>query len=149
MTWSYSGDPSKTAKDQVRFLIQDTVETDQLLSNEEIDFLNTQEGSTTKAAARGAEILAAQFARFCDEAVGAVRISFSQKFDHYTKLAKTLKRRSALNNICPFAGALSKAQKETERLNEDRVEPVFTRDKFDFHPRHEDDEHHDRGGQTP
>lgn len=39
MTWTYSGNPGASALDEVRFLIQDTNQDDQLLSNEEIEYL--------------------------------------------------------------------------------------------------------------
>jgi len=39
MTWTYSGNPGASALDEVRFLIQDTDVNDQLLSNEELNYL--------------------------------------------------------------------------------------------------------------
>jgi hypothetical protein len=39
MTWTYSGNPGASVLDEVRFLIQDTDTTDQLLSNEELNYL--------------------------------------------------------------------------------------------------------------
>jgi hypothetical protein len=39
MTFTYSGNPGASALDEVRFLIQDTDSNDQLLSNEEINYL--------------------------------------------------------------------------------------------------------------
>ena len=39
MTWSYSGNPGSSTLNEIRFLIQDTDTNDQLLSNEEIEYL--------------------------------------------------------------------------------------------------------------
>jgi hypothetical protein len=39
MTWTYSGNPGASSLDEVRFLIQDTDTDDQLLSNEELNYL--------------------------------------------------------------------------------------------------------------
>ena len=39
MAWTYSGNPGASNLDLVRFLIQDTNSADQLLSNEEINYL--------------------------------------------------------------------------------------------------------------
>ena len=133
MTWSYSGDPSKNARDQVRFLIQDTQETDQFLSDAEIDYLLTAEGNTRTAAARAAEIIGGQFARKCDESVGQVRISFSQKSKQYWELALRLKRDAAIKGACPFAGGISRADKETRRSDENRVRPDFIKSLHDIH----------------
>lgn len=139
MTWSYSGTPSEeNPKDQVRFLTQDTVEDDQLLSDEEITFLLGLEGGPLKASVKAAETIAAKFARKCDEAVGQVKISFSQKFDQYIKLAKALKRHSDIKGAIPFSGGLDISQKDTQRDDDDRVEPFFRRELHDFRPRETD-----------
>jgi hypothetical protein len=39
MSWSYSGDPSKSELDAFRFMLKDTVETDPLLQDEEIQYI--------------------------------------------------------------------------------------------------------------
>jgi hypothetical protein len=39
MAWTYSGNPGASTLDEIRFLIGDTDSTDQLLSNEEINYL--------------------------------------------------------------------------------------------------------------
>ena len=61
MGFSYSGDPSKSSTDTVRFLVQDTNSKDVLLQDEEIAFLVNEEGSVEQAAMRAAETIAAQF----------------------------------------------------------------------------------------
>lgn len=139
MTWSYSGKPDSTnEKDQVRFLIQDTDQTDQLLQDEEIEFLITLEGGPLKAAAKAAETLAAKFARKCDETVGPVKIMFSQKNKMYMELCEKLKRHSNIKEACPFAGGLSISDKETAREDDDRVQPIFRRETHDFRKKESD-----------
>lgn len=135
MAWSYSGNPGSNDKDQVRFLVQDTVSTDQLLSDNEIRFLLTLEGGPLKAAAKAAETIAAKFARKCDEAVGQVKISFSQKSKQYFELADKLKRSSSIKQAIPFSGALDISQKEIQRDDSNRVDPIFRRDLHDIHKR--------------
>lgn len=133
MAWSYSGTPTTAiAKDQVRFLIQDTDVNDQLFSDEEIIYLINLEGSALKAAAKAAETLAMKFARKCDEAVGQVRISFSQKSKQYAALAKDLARDASIKEAIPFAGGLDISQKQTQRDDDDRVQPFFRRETHDF-----------------
>lgn len=132
MGWSYSGDPSNSDKDHVRFLIQDTDKDDQLMSDSEIEFLLAEGGNPTNAAIRAVEGLMAKFARLCDEKVGQVSQSLSQKYSHYSQLLKTLKRRSALTNVAPFAGGITESQKDVQENNQDRVDPFFTRDMHDY-----------------
>ncbi len=132
MAWTYSGDPSQDDKDQVRFLIQDTNTKDQLFQDDEIRFLITLEGNALKAATKAAQTLAMKFARFCDESVGQVRVTFSQKSKQYRDLAKDLKKHAAIKNACPFMGALTESQKDIQEEDRDLVQPEFRKDTNDF-----------------
>jgi hypothetical protein len=53
MAWTYSGSPSSSPLDEVRFLIGDTNVDDQLLANDEIAYLLSQNGADVYAAAIG------------------------------------------------------------------------------------------------
>lgn len=133
MSWSYSGDPSSSDRDAVRFLIGDTDTSDQQLSNEEITWLLTDAGSVHGAAIAAARALLAKFARLVDEAVGPYRISLSQRRDAYASLIADLEKRLALRVGTPIAGGISRARKQTVEEDSDRVVPAFTREQFD-HP---------------
>ena len=137
--WSYSGDPSKSDLDKVRFLVRDTNPKDQLLQDAEINFLIQEEGSADKAAIKSAENIAMFFARKCDESVGKVSRSFSQKHDQYLKMAKALRRSALQKTACPFSGALDITQKEIQENQDNRVQPAFTKDIDDFRRRRDDD----------
>lgn len=127
MSWSYSGNPGSSAKDQVRFLIGDTNTKDQLLLDGEITWLLEQYNQyPLNAAARACELIAAKFSRMCDETVGRVSIDFSQRAKGYYALRDDLVRQISLGSQ-PFAGGISHAQKQAEESNEDRVKPSFTR----------------------
>ncbi len=128
MTWSYSGNPGSSAKDAVRFLIGDTDSNtrQQLLQDEEIAWMLTQyNNSPTQTAIRACEGIIAKFARLADESVGQVRISFSQRSDGYRKLLNDLRSRSAIEDMTPYAGGISKTDKKTIEQNADRVPPDF------------------------
>lgn len=130
MTWSYSGDPSSSNQDAVRFAIGDTDSTDQLMTDEEIAYLLT--GSTVTAASIAAcEALAAKFARQVDRSVGNLSLSSSQRAKQFTELAATLRRRTGYL-ARPYAGGISVADKETRDLDTDRVKPVFSRSQHRF-----------------
>lgn len=58
--WNYSGDPSTSSKDAVRFLIPDTDETNPILLDKEIEYLVTTEGTVKLAAAAALEVIASQ-----------------------------------------------------------------------------------------
>lgn len=127
MTWSYSGDPSNSSTDAVRFLIGDTDSADQQMSDEEIGWLVSEAGSTYAAAVLACDGLAAKYARQTDKTAGELSVKSSQRMEHYTMLAKRLRQRSVTRAL-PFAGGISKASKDTFEENDDRVAPAFRRD---------------------
>ena len=94
MTWSYSGNPASSDTDAVRFLVADTQTSDQLISNEEINYLLTVYNDPAFAAVAAARAIAAKFARQSDQSrsVGDLSLSesFSQKSEQYHHLADHL-----------------------------------------------------------
>lgn len=138
MSWSYNPTQlSSSQKDQVRYLIQDTDSSDQLLSDEEINYEITRSGSVRLAASRIARTIAAKFSRKVDESAGKVSKKWSQLSTQYYSLADRLEA-EAEELVAPFAGGLSESGKDTYRNDDDRVDPFFTRDTGDFR-RHDSD----------
>ncbi len=132
MSWTYSGNPGYSAKDQVRFLIGDTSAKDPLLLDGEIDWLLSQyQNNAIAAAIRGCETIMTKFSRMSDESVGQVKISFSQKAKAYQTLVNQLRQRISIEDMTPFAGGISHAQKREEEANTDRVKPDFTKQMMD------------------
>lgn len=130
MTFSYSGDPSTSDIDHVRFLLQDTDCNDPRLQDEEIMFLLTQNPDPRTAAAEGAERIAAHYARLTDFRIGDYNESASKYFEHYTKLAKQLKGDALKKLVLPYAGGLSKNEKRTDRNDTDLTQPIFRKGQF-------------------
>ena len=80
MTFTYSGDPGASALDEVRFLIQDTDTNDQLLSNEEIEYLLlAYNDDAFGAAIASMTSLIAQAARVQEESKSVGDLSLSVK----------------------------------------------------------------------
>lgn len=124
MTWTYSGDPSSTNRDAVRFLIGDTDNTSQLVTDEEIAYMLTQEGSTSSAAARVCRSLAAKYARFMDQSVGDLNISYSQRFKQFSEMAAKLESDASSRVGIPYAGGISQSDKDSRESDTDRVLPA-------------------------
>jgi hypothetical protein len=127
MTWSYSGDPSVSTVDAVRFLVGDTDHADQQMSNEEIAWLVSEAGNATAAAILACDNLVAKYARQTDKTAGELSVKSSQRQAHYAGLAKRLRQRVATRNAVPFAGGISRTSKDGYEDNEDRVDPAFRR----------------------
>jgi hypothetical protein len=99
MTWSYSGDPSTSVRNYVRFLISDTDSTNPLFSDEELNYVISEWSNDAYNAAREcAEILIARFAREADsssKSVGDISVSesYANKIQHYKDLANNIMMR--------------------------------------------------------
>ena len=129
MTWTYTS-PLSGDRDKVRTYIGDTDTTDQLLSDEQIAFALTEEGTVRAASAIAAEWIAALFSRKADKSVGDLSISYSQRAAQYTALAVRLRGRSSRLAL-PYFGGISETTKDTREDDSDRVEPAFTVDMLD------------------
>src|SRR5262245_20769600 len=128
MSWNYSGNPSSSPKDDVRFHVGDTDSCDQLLKDGKIKYLLSQSNNSVIAAAiRGCEMIAIKFARLADESVGRVSISFSQKSKAYLNMKEALRQRLVIEDCIPYAGGISQSDKETQETDTDRVQPAFTK----------------------
>lgn len=126
--WTYSGNPSSSAKDQVRFLIGDTEFKSPLLLDEEINYiLNIYNQFPMNAAIRACETVIAKFSRMADETAGQVSISFSQRAKAYRSLLSDLRSRLSMEDMSPVAGGISISDKQATVANADRVPPFFTR----------------------
>ena len=94
MTWTYSGNPSSTDRDAVRFLVADTVSSDPLITDEEIAYLLALYTEPPHAAVGAARAIAAKFSREADQARGigdlSLNESLSQKSTQYHHLADHL-----------------------------------------------------------
>lgn len=95
MAFSYSGDPSTSDKDTVRFYLQDIDPTLQLMQDEEILFLLSQwdsvMGSPLFTAAVAAEVLAGRFAREINVSADGVSVSTGELQERFNNLAASLR----------------------------------------------------------
>lgn len=132
MTWTYSGNPSASDRDAVRFHVGDTDTTDQLVTDEEIAYALTQQPSIELAAALICDAIAAKFTREADRRVGDVSLSASQQAEAYRTKARDL-RTSGYSLALPSFGGRSISEKETLDSDSDAVQPSF-RVGQDDHP---------------
>jgi hypothetical protein len=121
MSWTYSGDPSSSPKDAVRFEIPDTEEASPLLQDEEIEYALTQEGeSVLAAAAHCCEQLARKLSLQADTAIGSVKANYKDAAKNMAARAEDLRKRAS-GRHAPFAGGISRSEKEAREAETDRV----------------------------
>lgn len=126
MTWTYSGNPSTSDVDAIRFVIGDTDTNDQLISNEEIQYMIDTYGASRHAASESCRAIAAKFARLMDRSIGGLSADFSAKYRQYLELADKLEASEELVPVGPFISGFSRSEKEVVDSDTDR-EPIFGR----------------------
>ena len=131
MSFSYTGNPSSSDKDAVRFHIRDTVAATKEFEDEEILYMLSTKGSVRGAVVLALKTLAAKYATAVDKAVGDLRLSLSQKHAQYMALIGEFEAEVAMVAI-PFAGGISRASKDTYEDDSDRVKPRFTKTVNDY-----------------
>ena len=119
MSWSYSGDPSSSPMDEVRFLTGDTRSEEPILSNEEILYhIRMAYGSRPPAtgnflaAAYAADLMAARSAgEVTSESVGDISVSYGERSKNFTDLASQLRRRATFASVGVYVGGMSVSDK--------------------------------------
>jgi hypothetical protein len=134
--FTYSGDPRDSDRDAVRFLIGDTDETDQLVSDEEIAYMLLTQ-SPLRVASLMATGLAKEFAgRASSKTVGSLTIKkgFEEKSKSYASLAARLSATADKTTaFVPYAGGISSSDKQAQETDTDWEKPSFYRGIHD-HP---------------
>lgn len=125
---AYGGDPSASDLDHVRFLIGDTTSNPDL-ADAEINYELTKRSNVYLAASYCALRLAAEASKKIAFTAGSVVGQRSQVRQHYTELAKDLRREALLKagSYMKFT-ARTKDEKDTRDENVDLVQPLFKRD---------------------
>jgi hypothetical protein len=140
VAWTYSGDPASSARDAIRFLVGDTDTNDQLLSDEEIAWVNTEAtGSPTstdslyEAAVRCCITIAAKLAREADKQIGDLSVKLSQRAGAYRTQAdelRTLAQREGSVPV-PYAGGITISDKDIDEENSDLFRGWFSSGQFE------------------
>ena len=136
---AYGGGPTSTNTDGVMLLVGDisTSTTGELLSTGDYDFFLSEGGSLYIAAQLAANSLAAKFSSVAQgikrKEVGDLKIEYSDAVgaaDDYAELAKKFGRMAAAN-IVPYAGGISRSDKDVDAVDTDLVQPSFRRGIMD------------------
>lgn len=105
MTWTYSGNPGSSLLDEVRFLIQDTNEDDQLLSNEELQYLLDSYGDPYSAAVAAIVSLIGTAARSLEESKKVADLSLTRRAGARLAQWEALKRHLETERFRRFPAA--------------------------------------------
>ena len=124
MVFTYSGDPSDSDLDKVRFLCGDTLDRDALLQDAEINEIIIDTPNIRLAAADACEAIAALFSRKITRSNLGQSASLSEKAKAYFELAKRLRKR-AWTSAELFAGGTTISEKDTLASDTNAIQPSF------------------------
>lgn len=128
MTWTFIGAPDTSStggrRDAVRLLIPDITATRQLVTDEAIAFWLTQSGQSVYRAAAHACRSLADAGMGTAMSVGDLSISGNTKT--WAEKARSLDLQASLG-ATPYAGGITRSDKETDETDSDRVTPFFAR----------------------
>lgn len=135
--WTYSGDPTASHLDAVRFEVGDTDPTRPLVQDKEITYALSIEGGVLWAAAAICMALAGKVARDVDRTMGRTGVTASQRSKQWLTQGKALRVRAA-SYATPVAGGLTQTDRQNRAEDNEEVKPAFTRelheDKLDLMP---------------
>jgi hypothetical protein len=127
MSWTYSGDPTNSSLDVVRFLTGDTLSSESwTLQDEEINYLiGLSPTNINLAAARAAEAVLSKFGSMQQsKTIGDLSISWSSRFTQFQEVARTLKARATLTVVPVYVTGMSQAEKADANADPDRIAPA-------------------------
>lgn len=128
-TFFYSGDPSYSVGDEVRFLMQDTDRTDPQVSDEEIAYMVTQHGNASTCAVALCNVLATRYAQRSVDSkeVGDLKITYADRASAFRALAVAIETSAASNvHPIPVATGITISGRELAAEDEDRVQGEFS-----------------------
>jgi hypothetical protein len=120
-----------TDLDKVRLEIGDTDSTAQLLADDEINYLITQERNLWSASARCCEVISRNFLRKADVRIGrgGTTLTYSVAAKQYAEMATAFRKRANGMNA-PWSGGRSIDDKNTLASDDSLVQPLFTKGQF-------------------
>jgi len=131
-TYTYSGDPSTSPMDAVRFWLSDVGPTKWYKANEEINFVLGLDPNPFVAAAYIARSIAASLASNVNRRIGDLSINAGDAVKAWIALANDMDAKALLGvTAMPYAGGISHSDVEQVASNCDRVKPPFREKQFD------------------
>jgi hypothetical protein len=135
MSWSYSGDPSESNKDAVRFFVADTKSEEAFVTDEEVEWCLVQTSNDVYGAtAMVARALSAYFSTLADEEIGPLKFKYAERAKNYDRLVskyeKLVSSHTQLSGIS--CGGIDISDKLSNRADSSLVQPIFVKGITDY-----------------
>lgn len=134
MTWTYE-ENFDLPRDQVRLYLNDIDTNNQLVSDEVIAFLLTEEGDNPLlAAARAADVLAAKYSRMVSFSADGISFQADELQERFSALAKALRGQVGGGQLAaPYFGGASKREMAEDLFDFDLI-PLHFGSHMHDHP---------------
>lgn len=130
MAFTWTGDPSASTLETIRWLIGDTVEASAKFQDAEINYAYDSEGSIYGAAALCCEQLSTRYSDAVSRSLGPLRVDLSDKASKYLSMAKEFRKKAAMY-ATPYGGGISVAKDEVFDEDSDLNQPIFDKGMMD------------------
>jgi len=127
MSWTYSGSPSDSTLDAVRFLSRQNSSGDSILiEDEEIQYLLDQGSGVYRVAAEVCNLLSLKFSeRASLVTIGKLAIEYGGRAEAYGSRCLALQRLAAVRGSVPYAGGVDKGDFDATAADTSLVKPAF------------------------
>lgn len=125
MATTYSGDPSQSDKDKLRFHIGDVDEDAMHLSDEEITYILDAEDTFQRAVVSALDRIVHRLANEVTSSLGPSQVNAEQRYKQYKQLLH--EARENLFAARPFAGGVTKSDKRARERDDSLTKPYFYR----------------------
>jgi len=130
MAFTWTGDPSASIIEQIRWEINDIDSTNAKFLDAEIQYAYDQEHSIFNAAARLCEQLQVRYSDAASRTMGPLKVDMSNMASLFARKAKALRKRS-IAFAKPYVGGQSDAKEEIFEGDSDLKQPSFEKGMMD------------------
>lgn len=130
MAFTWTGDPSASTIEKIRFEVGDTDSLHPKFTDAEINYVVSQEFGVFRSAARLCDILAIKYSDGADRTMGPLQVRLSQRVVQYQTKAMELRRRAS-QYAEPYVGGMSKAIEDVFKADTDLIQPIFSKGFMD------------------
>jgi hypothetical protein len=130
MAFTWTGDPSASTIEKIRWEIHDIDSGTAKFQDAEIEYAYEIEGSILGAAARLCEVLQVRYSDASSRTMGPLRVDMSNMANLFANKAKDL-RKKIMGKAQPYVGGYDVTKEETFEDDSNLIQPSFEKGMMD------------------
>lgn len=100
-----------------------------VITDSTLEYIIENETTLERSAARAARIISRHFSLKADKTLGEVSYDYQDRAEKWLEIAKDFENKVSAG-VKPYAGGISKSDKEAKANDPDMLDSFFTRDMF-------------------